>query len=128
MAKDCPKCGLLNPPNAQRCDCGYDFDTGFGQNSRISIVAIARLLAIRLRGWWKERPFRSLARLSEKVVRVGAEISGEELDTTIQRCITRMSEISTYRTVTAYRQIPNDTDAAVWVAEVVRPNRLHVQQ
>src|SRR5262245_33960955 len=26
MAKDCPKCGLLNPPSAQRCDCGYDFD------------------------------------------------------------------------------------------------------
>ena len=24
-AKDCPKCGLINPPNAQRCDCGYDF-------------------------------------------------------------------------------------------------------
>ncbi|OAI48080.1 hypothetical protein AYO44_01370 [Planctomycetaceae bacterium SCGC AG-212-F19] len=25
MAKDCPRCGLLNPPEAQRCDCGYDF-------------------------------------------------------------------------------------------------------
>jgi hypothetical protein len=24
-AKDCPKCGLVNPPAAQRCDCGYDF-------------------------------------------------------------------------------------------------------
>ena len=22
---DCPQCGLLNPPTAQRCDCGYDF-------------------------------------------------------------------------------------------------------
>jgi hypothetical protein len=22
---NCPKCGLLNPPSAQRCDCGYDF-------------------------------------------------------------------------------------------------------
>jgi Predicted nucleotide-binding protein containing TIR-like domain len=21
----CPHCGLLNPPSAQRCDCGYDF-------------------------------------------------------------------------------------------------------
>ena len=21
----CPKCGLVNPPSAQRCDCGYDF-------------------------------------------------------------------------------------------------------
>ena len=21
----CPNCGLINPPTAQRCDCGYDF-------------------------------------------------------------------------------------------------------
>jgi hypothetical protein len=27
MPKDCPKCGLLNPPEAGRCDCGYDFVT-----------------------------------------------------------------------------------------------------
>lgn len=27
MAKDCPNCGLLNPPEAQHCDCGYDFVT-----------------------------------------------------------------------------------------------------
>ena len=26
--KDCPKCGLVNPPNAQECDCGYSFSTG----------------------------------------------------------------------------------------------------
>ena len=24
-AQDCPKCGLINPPDAQRCDCGWDF-------------------------------------------------------------------------------------------------------
>jgi hypothetical protein len=23
----CPRCGLINPENAQRCDCGYDFVT-----------------------------------------------------------------------------------------------------
>ncbi|MFO0798023.1 MAG: hypothetical protein U0804_11130 [Gemmataceae bacterium] len=23
--KDCPVCRLLNPPDAARCDCGYDF-------------------------------------------------------------------------------------------------------
>lgn len=22
----CPNCGLINPDNAQRCDCGYDFN------------------------------------------------------------------------------------------------------
>jgi hypothetical protein len=25
VPKDCPKCGMINPPEAQRCDCGYDF-------------------------------------------------------------------------------------------------------
>jgi hypothetical protein len=25
MARDCPRCGLTNPTEAQRCDCGYDF-------------------------------------------------------------------------------------------------------
>jgi hypothetical protein len=24
-AQDCPKCGLVNPSDAQRCDCGWDF-------------------------------------------------------------------------------------------------------
>ena len=23
----CPRCGLFNPESAQRCDCGYDFET-----------------------------------------------------------------------------------------------------
>ena len=28
MAKDCPHCGLVNPPHAQQCDCGYTFASG----------------------------------------------------------------------------------------------------
>ena len=27
-AKKCPRCGLVNPDIAQRCDCGYDFEKG----------------------------------------------------------------------------------------------------
>ena len=26
MALECPRCGLLSPDGAARCDCGYDFD------------------------------------------------------------------------------------------------------
>src|SRR5262245_54441308 len=26
--KDCPRCGLANPPTAKVCDCGYSFQTG----------------------------------------------------------------------------------------------------
>ena len=25
MIRDCPRCGLANPPTATHCDCGYDF-------------------------------------------------------------------------------------------------------
>jgi hypothetical protein len=32
-AKDCPKCGLVNPPEAQRCDCGWDFGSRSAQQS-----------------------------------------------------------------------------------------------
>ena len=27
MERKCPKCGLYNPAEAQRCDCGYDFES-----------------------------------------------------------------------------------------------------
>ena len=28
MVNECPKCGLINPPTAEQCDCGYEFATG----------------------------------------------------------------------------------------------------
>jgi hypothetical protein len=27
MIRTCPRCRLVNPPEAQRCDCGYDFES-----------------------------------------------------------------------------------------------------
>jgi hypothetical protein len=33
MAQKCPKCGLLNPEIALRCDCGYDFESRTMQES-----------------------------------------------------------------------------------------------
>lgn len=30
---DCPKCGLVSPPGAERCDCGYDFHSRSMQHS-----------------------------------------------------------------------------------------------
>jgi hypothetical protein len=31
----CPRCRLLNPDAAQRCDCGYGFDTGRMEQSYV---------------------------------------------------------------------------------------------
>ncbi len=33
---NCPKCKLTNPPEAIRCDCGYDFNTKTMQKSFIT--------------------------------------------------------------------------------------------
>ena len=30
---DCPKCGLINPPEAVKCDCGYEFSKDYKERS-----------------------------------------------------------------------------------------------
>jgi hypothetical protein len=51
--KDCPKCELVNPDAALRCDCGYDFPTGdmkpsylTVKNKKIAGGAIVALFAV----------------------------------------------------------------------------------
>lgn len=36
QTKKCPNCGLLNPENAGRCDCGFDFETKTIEESLLS--------------------------------------------------------------------------------------------
>lgn len=33
---DCPKCKLVNPETAERCDCGYDFKTRTMEHSYLT--------------------------------------------------------------------------------------------
>lgn len=35
QSKDCPCCGLVNPPSAQRCDCGWDFQHAMAMQSYV---------------------------------------------------------------------------------------------
>lgn len=56
---NCPRCGLINPESAQRCDCGYDFinksvETPYftsSPNTALSRLAIgAQVVALVLAG------------------------------------------------------------------------------
>src|SRR5262245_31035350 len=38
----CPRCGLINPDRALRCDCGYDFATGRLESSHLTTAQIAK--------------------------------------------------------------------------------------
>ena len=56
---NCPRCGLINPETAQRCDCGYDFISKSVEkpcftsspNTTISRIAVgAQVVALVLAG------------------------------------------------------------------------------
>src|SRR3989442_9382747 len=36
--RSCPNCRLINPPTAERCDCGYDFSTGSMEKSYLPMT------------------------------------------------------------------------------------------
>ncbi len=38
----CPRCRLINPDSAERCDCGYDFATGTVKDSYLAADFRAR--------------------------------------------------------------------------------------
>ncbi len=46
----CPKCGLINPDNAQRCDCGYDFEQKQMVKSYLVTLPIQRADKLRFAG------------------------------------------------------------------------------
>ncbi|MDB5307736.1 MAG: hypothetical protein JWO38_1938 [Gemmataceae bacterium] len=48
MVQDCPRCGLVNPPSARRCDCGYDFQSQSVARSHLSEGELARQADARL--------------------------------------------------------------------------------
>ena len=39
MSKECPLCGLINPPNAERCDCSYNFNRGTAGDTEVPVSA-----------------------------------------------------------------------------------------
>ena len=40
---DCPKCGLINPPEAVRCDCGYEFRKDYKERSSNKVEVVKEL-------------------------------------------------------------------------------------
>jgi uncharacterized RDD family membrane protein YckC len=69
---ECPRCRLLNPPTATRCDCGYDFPTDSIQKSYATrnkaVSQELQLQDVRYGGFWR-RVFASI--LDDMIINVG---------------------------------------------------------
>jgi hypothetical protein len=52
---DCPKCGLINPPSAEHCDCGFDFEPptnpDYGLGDIAYVVTLVHGTFARRAGW-----------------------------------------------------------------------------
>ena len=48
MGLTCPHCGLISPPVAQRCDCGYDFETQTLQKSFVPAHVLSNTQRLRV--------------------------------------------------------------------------------
>jgi hypothetical protein len=46
IAKTCPTCKLINPPEAERCDCGWDFKTARQARSYLPANALPLALGV----------------------------------------------------------------------------------
>ena len=71
---DRPNCGLLNPPAAERCDCGFDFASRSVKDSLLSAVELKRASEDPNRVFW----FGSVGLLSSLLIKwVHGAITGE---------------------------------------------------
>jgi hypothetical protein len=43
--KRCPRCKLINPPSAARCDCGFDFESSVMKASYLDTAGLDNLVA-----------------------------------------------------------------------------------
>ena len=50
MSQDCPRCHLLSPDEARRCDCGYDFTTRSVESSYLAAGTVKGQTHHRLSG------------------------------------------------------------------------------